>query len=165
VIFPYYLQNEIINALKNAHPYEEVAYDVVQLLNAYNETGSGLVGNLQKPMSETEFLELIKKKFGAPVIRHTQLRNRPVCTIGLCGGAGSFLVKKARAAGADAYLSADFKYHEFFEGDEHMLLCDIGHFESEQFTMDLMVDYLKGKFPTFAIRKSAISTNPVQYYF
>ena len=164
VIFPFYLQREIIRALKKAHPYEEVAYDVVQLLNVHDATGSGLVGKFEKPVGEKDFLDLVKKKFDVNVVRHTALRNKFVSTVALCGGAGSFLVKKARAAGADVFLSADFKYHEFFEGDENMLLCDIGHFESEQFTIDLLVEHLTGNFPTFAIRKSGISTNPVRYY-
>ena len=165
VIFPVHLRQDIIDALKQSHPYEEVAYDIVQLVNSHDATGSGLFGRLDQPISEHEFLTLVKNAFDAPVVRHTPLRNRPVSTVALCGGAGSFLTKKARAAGADAYLSADFKYHEFFEGDEKMLVCDIGHFESEQFTMDLLVEHLTGNFPTFAIRKSAIRTNPVQYYF
>jgi dinuclear metal center YbgI/SA1388 family protein len=165
VIFPFYLQKNIISSLKGAHPYEEVAYDVVQLENTHEVTGSGLIGHLQNPMSEKEFLMLVKKQFETPLIRHTALRNRTVNKVALCGGAGSFLARKAKAAGADAYLSADFKYHEFFEGDENMILCDIGHFESEQFTMDLLVEHLTGNFPTFAIRKSVVSTNPVRYYF
>lgn len=165
VIFPFHLQDAIIRSLKEAHPYEEVAYEVVQLENTHDATGSGLIGPLEKPMNEKDFLELVKIQFGAPMVRHTTLRNRPVSTVALCGGAGSFLAGKAKAAGADVYLSADFKYHEFFAGDENMLVCDIGHFESEQFTMDLLVEQLTGNFPTFAIRKSGISTNPVKYYF
>ena len=164
IVFPFYLQHQIINALKFAHPYEEVAYDVVQLLNVHEATGSGLIGKFDKPLSEKEFLAAVKKVFNAEVIRHTLPRNKLVSTVALCGGAGSFLVKKARSAGADVFLSSDFKYHEFFEGDENMMVCDIGHFESEQFTMDLLVEHLTGNFPTFAIRKSGISTNPVRYF-
>ena len=165
VIFPFHLMNTIIESLKQSHPYEEVAFDVVRLVNSHDATGSGLIGLLENAISEQEFLSLVKNAFDPQVIRHTTLRNKPVQTVSVCGGAGSFLTKKARAAGADVFLSADFKYHEFFEGDEKMLLCDIGHFESEQFTIDLLAEYLTGNFPTFAIRKSATRTNPVYYHF
>jgi putative NIF3 family GTP cyclohydrolase 1 type 2 len=115
-------------------------------------------------MGEMVFLKMLKQVFGLQVIRHTRLRNRPVQRVAVCGGAGSFLISNALAAGADLYVSADIKYHEFFEANDRIVLADIGHYESEQFTPDLMVDLLRKKFPTFAILKSGTATNPVNYY-
>ncbi|BAV04130.1 dinuclear metal center protein, YbgI/SA1388 family [Filimonas lacunae] len=164
VIFPAYLKKAVVNALLKAHPYEEVAYDVVALQNDYQQVGSGLVGELSAPLSETAFLEKLKQAFGLQVIRHTPLLQKQVKTVALCGGAGSFLTRKAIAAGADVYVTADVKYHEFFDAENRLVIADIGHWESEQFTIDLLYDILLTKFPTFAVLKSKVKTNPVQYF-
>ncbi len=164
VIFPAWLQPSIIKALKAAHPYEEVAYDVVTLSNTYHAIGSGVIGELPGTMEEKIFLSNVKKIFNVPVIRHSSLSGRPVKKVALCGGAGSFLVSSALAAGADAYITADMKYHEFFDANDRMLIADIGHYESEQFTIDLLKEVLEQKFPTFAILKTEVKTNPVQYF-
>lgn len=164
VIFPAYLQPAIVKALLAAHPYEEVAYDVVDLANAQPGIGSGLVGELPESIPETGFLALLKQAFNLSVIRHTPLLNRPVKKVALCGGAGSFLVSKALAAGADVYVTADMKYHEFFDANDRIIIADIGHYESEQFTIDLLRGILREKFPTFAVLKTATKTNPVQYF-
>ncbi|RBL92571.1 Nif3-like dinuclear metal center hexameric protein [Chitinophaga flava] len=163
VIFPVYLESRILQALLASHPYEEVAYDVVTLDNAYQEVGSGLVGELPEPMDELEFLQWVKGQFRTGCVRYTPLRGRPVKKVALCGGAGSFLLKRAIAAGADAYISADFKYHEFFDADNQIVIADIGHFESEQFTVELFYHILTEKFRNFAPLKSTIKTNPVNY--
>ena len=126
--------------------------------------GSGVVGRLPEPLEEPAFLELLKNRFGLKVLRHTPLRGKQVNTVVLCGGAGSFLVSRALAAGADVYVTADMKYHEFFDADGRMVIADIGHYESEQFTIDLLQEVLEQKFPTFAVLKTAVNTNPVQYY-
>jgi dinuclear metal center YbgI/SA1388 family protein len=165
VIFPSHYEQHIVNALLAAHPYEEVAYDVIDLSNPHPTTGSGLIGDLPEPLEETSFLQLIKEKFKLQVLRHTALISRPIKRIALCGGAGSFLVAKALAKKADVYITADMKYHEFFDAESKMLICDIGHYESEQFTTDLLTEILHQKFPTFAVLKSDIQTNPVHYYF
>ena len=165
VIFPARLQHEIVQALIQAHPYEEVAYDVIELANTHAGIGSGLVGELPEAMDENAFLKLIKNRFQVPVIRHTSLINRPAKKIALCGGAGSFLIPKALALGVDFYISADIKYHEFFDANGRLVIADIGHYESEQFTIDLLFDILREKFPTFAVLKSGTKTNPVNYYF
>ncbi|MBC7828171.1 MAG: Nif3-like dinuclear metal center hexameric protein [Chitinophagaceae bacterium] len=165
VVIPAHLQQPVVNALKDAHPYEEVAYDVVDLSNQHPGLGGGMMGDLQEEMAETTFLQLVKQQFKLPLIRHTPFINRPVKKIAICGGAGSFLVSKALAHHADVYITADIKYHEFFDADGKMLLCDIGHYESEQFTTDLLAEILHKKFPTFAVLKSDIQTNPVHYYF
>jgi dinuclear metal center YbgI/SA1388 family protein len=163
VIFPVYLEQYVIRALLDNHPYEEVAYDVVKLENVYAEVGSGLVGYLKEPMDEDTFLHWVKQQFDTGCVRYTPLRGKPVKKVALCGGAGSFLLKKAISAGADAYISADFKYHEFFDAENQIVIADVGHFESEQFTVELFYHILTEKFPNFAPLKSTIRTNPVNY--
>jgi hypothetical protein len=163
-IFPAYLQQQIVQALVGAHPYEEVAYDVVELANTHPEVGSGLTGDLPTPMDEHAFLTKIRQAFGVPVIRHTMLTGRQVRKVALCGGAGSFLISKALDAGADFYITSDVKYHEFFDANDRLVIADIGHFESEQFTTDLLSEILQKKFPTFAVLKTTVKTNPVQYF-
>ncbi|NOT49754.1 MAG: Nif3-like dinuclear metal center hexameric protein [Chitinophagaceae bacterium] len=164
VIFPSFLESTIITAMKAAHPYEEVAYDVIQLSNSYNGIGAGVVGELPAPEDEKKFLTLLKERFRVPIIRHSALLNKQVKKVAVCGGAGSFLISKALAAGVDAYITADMKYHEFFDANGRMLIADIGHYESEQFTIDLLKEILEQKFPTFAVLKTEVKTNPVNYF-
>lgn len=164
-VFPAHMEDSVIRALRRAHPYEEVAYDVFELSNSHPAVGSGLIGELPEPIEEKRFLNSLKFTFKLEIIRHTALLQRPVKTIAVCGGAGSFLIPKALAREADVFITADMKYHEFFDADGQMLICDIGHYESEQFTADLLADLLHKKFPTFAVLKSGIQTNPVHYYF
>lgn len=164
VIFPSFLESKIVAAMKGAHPYEEVAYDVVQLSNTYNATGSGVVGDLPAPEDQKDFLSRLKDIFKVPVVRHTSFLNMPIKRVAVCGGAGSFLISKALASGADIYVTADMKYHEFFDANNRMLIADIGHYESEQFTIDLLREILEQKFPTFAVLKTEVKTNPVNYF-
>lgn len=163
-IFPAFLQQKIVTALIKAHPYEEVAYDIVALANTYQQAGSGLIGELTEPVTEIQFLAQIKAAFELSVIRHTPLSGKKVKKVALCGGAGSFLTGKAIASGADFYITGDVKYHEFFDANDRLVIADIGHWESEQFTIDLLFDILKTKFPTFAVLKTEVKTNPVHYY-
>ncbi|WP_127131106.1 Nif3-like dinuclear metal center hexameric protein [Pseudoflavitalea rhizosphaerae] len=165
VIFPAWLQSAVVQALIKSHPYEEVAYDVVSLANAHPGQGAGLIGELAAPKTEPEFLGFLKERFDLHVIRHTPFTGKPVRKVALCGGAGSFLVFKALGAGADIYITGDMKYHEFFDANGRMIIADIGHFESEQFTTDLLVDILREKFTTFAVLKSGVPTNPVNYFY
>ncbi len=164
IVYPFYLEDQIVKALVNAHPYEEVAYDIFTMENIHYGIGAGIIGFLDKPMDELEFLAMVRERFGADGIRHTRLRGKPVNKVAVCGGAGSFLIKKAAALGADFYLTADVKYHEFFDAEDRMVLADIGHYESEQFTTDLINDLLVRKFPTFAVLKTGVRTNPVNYF-
>lgn len=164
MIFPAWQEKAILAAMIDAHPYEEVAYDIVQLGNQNQQLGSGLLGEPPESLSENEFLEMLKQKFNLSVIRHTPLLDKPVKKIALCGGAGSFLIGAAMAAGADFYITSDVKYHEFFEANNRLVIADIGHYESEQFTIDLLFDILSQKFPTFAIQKTGVKTNPVHYF-
>ena len=164
MIFPAWQQNVIIAAIKAAHPYEEVAYDIIALDNLNQGVGSGLIGELPEPYYETDFLRLLKQKFNLSVIRHTPLLDKPVKKIALCGGAGSFLIGAATNAGAHLYITGDIKYHEFFDANNKLVIADIGHYESEQFTIDLLFDILTQKFPTFAVLKTGVKTNPVHYF-
>lgn len=164
MIFPAWQEKSILAAMIDAHPYEEVAYDIVPLDNQNQGVGSGLLGKLPEAISEPALLELLKQKFNLSVIRHTPLLGKPVHTIALCGGAGSFLTGAAVAAGADFYITGDVKYHEFFDANNRLVIADIGHYESEQFTINLLFDLLSQKFPTFAIQKTGVKTNPVHYF-
>ena len=163
VIFPTHLEGTVVRALLQHHPYEEAAYDIVKLENAWAEVGSGLIGALPEPMAEMDFLRMVKERFRTGCVRYTPLRGKPVKKVAVCGGAGSFLLRKAVAAGADAYVSADFKYHEFFDAENQLIIADVGHFESEQFAVDLFYHILTENFRNFAPLKSTIQTNPVNY--
>jgi hypothetical protein len=164
VIVPAHLARQVVAAMIAVHPYEEVAYDLVTLANTHPNVGSGLIGELAEPMDEMAFLGLVRAAFGVPVVRHTRLTGRPVKRVAVCGGAGSFLISKALSAGANFYITSDVKYHEFFDANDQLVIADIGHFESEQFTVDLLFDVLREKFRNFAILKSDVKTNPVNYY-
>jgi putative NIF3 family GTP cyclohydrolase 1 type 2 len=164
VIFPASLEEKMVNSLKEAHPYEEVAYYLQSLQNKQDNVGSGLVGDLPAPVSENELLSVLKSAFNLKVIRHTAFLNKPVHKVAVCGGAGFFLLPAAKAAGAQVYITGDVKYHEFFDADQRILLADIGHYESEQFTIELLTEFLQKKFSNFAVQKTEIITNPVNYF-
>jgi dinuclear metal center YbgI/SA1388 family protein len=164
IIFPAYRQKKIIAAMIEAHPYEEVAYDIIALANYFKDVGSGLIGELEEEMNEEDFLNLIKEKFNLSVIRHTPLLNKKIKKVAVCGGAGSFLINTAKSAGADIFITSDIKYHEFFDADSQLVVADIGHWESEQYTTDLLHEVLQSNFTTFAVRKSEVKTNPVNYF-
>ena len=163
VIFESWKKQNILAAMKGSHPYEEVAYYLSALENEFLETGSGMVGELRQPMKEMELLEKLRSTFGARMVRHTELLGKPVQKVAVCGGAGIFLLPNAISSGADVYVTADVKYHEFFDADGRILLADIGHYESEQFTTDLLVDHLRQNFLNFAVLKTGLNTNPVRY--
>jgi dinuclear metal center YbgI/SA1388 family protein len=164
MIFPAWLENNILATLFNTHPYEEVAFDIIALENQNQQVGSGLIGELPELLDEQQFLAVLKDKFGLSVIKHTLLTGKPVKKVALCGGAGSFLIGKAVASGADFYITGDIKYHEYFDANNRLVIADIGHFESEQFTINLLFDILSQKFPTFAVLKTGVKTNPVHYF-
>jgi dinuclear metal center YbgI/SA1388 family protein len=164
VILPAHLCRSVVQAMTAAHPYEEVAYDLVPLANMHPGVGAGLVGELPAAMEEKAFLGMLCEIFGLSVVRHTRLTGQPVKKVALCGGAGSFLISNALASGANIYITSDVKYHEFFDANDRLVIADIGHFESEQFTTDLLFDNLREKFRNFAVLKSDIKTNPVHYY-
>ena len=162
-LFESYREKPVLSALKASHPYEEVAYDIYPLDNVYQDVGSGMIGELESPMDEKAFLEHLKVSMMAGGIRYTPLTGLPVKKVAVCGGSGSFLLADAIRQGAQVFVSADFKYHQFFDADGRIVIADIGHYESEQFTRELFVDLLKENFSTFALRLSEVKTNPVHY--
>lgn len=164
MIFPAWNEHAIVKALMKSHPYEEVAYDIVLLSNSFASVGSGMTGEPEKEMNENDFLSLVKKQMKAKCIRHTRLLNRKVRKVAICGGSGSFLLQDAIKAGADVLVTADFKYHQFFDAEDKIVICDIGHYESEQFTLELFRDILNKNFPTFATSFSKVNTNPINYF-
>ena len=164
VLCPATIEQAVLEAMRAAHPYQEVAYDLYPLANKHPGIGSGLLGEWERPIAEKDFLEKLKSIFGPPAIRHTAFTGKLVRRVALCGGSGAFLIGKAMAAGADAYLTGDVKYHEFFLPEGRMLLADIGHFESERFTPSLIQSRLAGILPTFATRLSKTGTNPIHFF-
>jgi dinuclear metal center YbgI/SA1388 family protein len=162
-LVPNWLKARVHAAMVEAHPYEEVAHQWIALQNTHQDVGSGLVGELAEPMEAVEFLRRIKGEMRVSMVRHTKLLSAHVKRIAVCGGSGSFLLNDAIAAGADVFVTADFKYHQFFDADNRIVIADIGHFESEQFTIELLGDWFRQKFPTFASHLTAIDTNPVFY--
>lgn len=163
VIFAAHLEGRIIGALKKAHPYEEVAYYLTNLENENQEVGSGMIGELEQALEPIEFLRRLKTNMTLNTIRHTRLLDKKVKKVAICGGSGSFLLRQAITEGADFLVTADFKYHEFFDAEGKITVADIGHYESEVYTKELIVGILKEKFPTFAVNFSTTDTNPVRY--
>lgn len=154
---------QVLTALKTNHPYEEVAYDLYPLLNVNEYEGSGMVGELENVVDELTFLKQVKSTFHCGTIRHTKLLNKKIKKVAFCGGSGFFLLNYAKHSNADIYITSDVKYHEFFDAENDILLADIGHFESEQFTIDLLKELLIKKFTTFAVHLTEINTNPINY--
>jgi dinuclear metal center YbgI/SA1388 family protein len=163
VIFPNYLQAKVVGALKVAHPYEEVAYEVIQTENLHQEIGAGMVGILEKPMASMDFLKYLKKTMQTDCIRYTALVHPQIKKVAICGGAGSFLLEQAKQSGAQIFITGDYKYHQFFDAENDIIIADIGHYESEQFTPELIYDILSQKFGNFALRLSKQNTNPINY--
>ena len=163
VTFEARLQSSILKALFNAHSYEEVAYEITTLDNTNQNIGMGMLGELETPQDERSFLENVKKVFDAQGIRHSALRDKPVQKVAVLGGSGSFAIGAAMASGADALITADLKYHQFYQAEGQLILADIGHYESEQFTKNILTDYLTKKFTNFAVVLSDENTNPIKY--
>ncbi len=164
VISTTHVLNSVIKAMKNVHPYEEVAYDIISLKNSHPFEGSGMFGILENEMDELAFLSQIKSTFNCGIIRHTNLLNKPIKTVAFCGGSGSFLLKNAKQIKADIFITADYKYHDFFDSENQLVIADIGHFESEQYTINLIADILKKKFPIFVLHLTGVNTNPINYF-
>ena len=163
VLVPAHLEELVLRALRESHPYEEVAYFLSSTLNRNQDTGAGMIGLLPKPVLATDFLKSLKSLLQCEVIRHTTICHEKIQKVAICGGSGSFLLKKAISSGAEVFISADFKYHDFFGAEEKIIIADIGHFESEQFTKDLLTGVLSKKFPNFAVTFSKVVTNPISY--
>ena len=162
MIFPAHLSAAVLSALKAAHPYEEVAYSIHSLDNSWQDVGSGYIGTLEKPLSPEEFLVFVKNRLGLQALKHTALPESHISKVAVCGGAGSFLISEAKKQKADAYITSDIKYHEFFDAENQCLILDVGHYESEVMIIEAIHNYLSKKFSTFAVLlKSETNTNPV----
>lgn len=162
-VVPNYQLKSVLQALKKAHPYEEVAYDVYPMENIWNEVGSGMIGELSEEIDALHFLKSLKKTMETDCVRYTLPHKKNVKRIAICGGSGSFLLNDAIRANADVFITADYKYHQFFDAENRIIIADIGHFESEQFTMELIAAKLAQKFITFAPRLTRVKTNPINY--
>ena len=163
-VVPKHALNQVITAMLKVHPYEEVAYDVYALENEFQQAGAGMVGELDAPLSETDFLTLVADVIGSPCLRHSALTGRKIQRVALCGGSGSPFMGDALRHRVDAYLTADIKYHDFFVPEGRLLLIDGGHFETEQFTKELICELIWKKFPTFAAEIAETRTNAVHYF-
>jgi len=164
MIFPRPLTSRVLQALRAAHPYEEVAYFLHNLENKNPEVGAGMIGELPEPLEEQDFLQHLKESMTLACIRHTRLLGKKIKKIAVCGGAGGFLLNHALRQGADVFVTADYKYHEFFDADGRTIIADIGHYESEVYTKELLGDLLSKKFVTFAVHLAKTVTNPVFYF-
>lgn len=165
IIFESIKESSVMSALRKSHPYEEVAYYLTKLENEYQSVGSGMIGEFENPVSQPEFLKMLYTAFNLKVIRHTAFTSNEIKKVAVCGGAGSFLLKNALGTGAQAFITSDFKYHQFFDAEQKILIADIGHYESEQYTGELIADELRKNLPTFALHLTKQHTNPVHYYY
>jgi dinuclear metal center YbgI/SA1388 family protein len=164
VTFEKHLQSKILKALFANHIYEEVAFEIYELQNAHQNIGLGMIGELKTPMNETDFLNFVKTKMQSGSIRHSEFLNKNISKVAVLGGSGSFAIKNAKQAGADVFLTADLKYHDFYQAENQILIADIGHFESERYTKKYIVDFLRKKITNFAIVLSEENTNPVKHF-
>lgn len=164
VVYPAYRERQILVALFSAHPYEEVAYDIIALENRVSSIGAGAIGNLPEAMNPKAFLGYLKDRLNVQVIRHTHLLDKPIQRIAVCGGSGGQFLREAKQSGADVFITADYKYHEFFDAEDNIIIADIGHYESEQFTQELLLEIIQKKFANFAVLLTETETNPIKYF-
>ncbi len=162
-VFPSYKQNEILDALFKAHPYEEVAYDIYSLDNEFKQTGAGIIGELEHEIDADLFLKKIKKITKAVCLKHSKIHQHKIKKVAICGGSGSFLIKNALNAKADVYITSEIKYHSFVDTPKELIIVDAGHYETEQFIKELLYDILNKNFPNFAFLISEKNSNPVNY--
>ncbi len=163
VLFQPAMKRQIVSALKGSHPAKKVPYEISSVENSNALVGSGIIGELPKPVYEIPFLRKVARVMNTPCIRYTRLRHKKVRRIAVCGGAGSFLLPAAMGQKADIYITADYKYHEFFDADDKIVIADIGHYESEQYTIDLLFELISQKFSNFAAYCTEVDTNPIHY--
>jgi dinuclear metal center YbgI/SA1388 family protein len=164
LLYPIHIEQHLLQVLNIMAPHTKLQYDIVKTENSTFTVGAGMIGQLPMPLSEMEFLSFLKTKMQAKIIRHTQLLGKSVQKVAICGGAGSFLLPHAIRQNADVFVTGDYKYHEFFDADQKIIVADIGHYESEQFTSELLSSWILKKFTTFVVRATTVNTNPVQYY-
>ncbi len=163
VVFEKHLESKVLAALLKSHPYEQVAYEIVTTDNKHQFIGMGIIGELSDTVTEQGFIDLLKQEFNQSVVKHSKFLGKSIKKVAVLGGSGAFAIGAAKDAGADIYVSSDFKYHDFYQAEDSLVLADIGHYESEQFTKNLLADYLTKKFRNFAVVLSEINTNPIKY--
>ncbi len=163
VVFTKNIENTLIEKMKKTHPYEEISYQIYVLENTFNHVGSGVFGDLDTEISSIEFLKNLKSKMKTDCVRHTKLVKKSIKRVAICGGSGAFLLNKAKMVKSDIFISSDFKYHDFFNSENEIIIADIGHYESEQFTKELIYDMLINNFSKFAVLLSKVNTNPINY--
>lgn len=163
MVLPRHLRARVVRTLLQVHPYEEPAFDLIAIENEWEQAGAGVVGELFCPMDEMDFLQRLKSVFKAGCVKYSSLTGKKIRQVALCGGSGSFLIPKAVAMGVDAFVTGEIKYHEFFGNDDSILLAEIGHYESEQYTKDIFCEIITKKFPTFACYYTKVETNPINY--
>ena len=163
ITFPAHLEGKVLNALFTSHPYEEVAYEITSLENTNQHLGMGMIGELKESQDEKSFLKVIKSTFKTGCVRHSELLNKPIKKVAVLGGSGAFAIENAKKAGADIYITADLKYHDFYKAEKNIILADIGHYESEQFTKNLLYSFLTKKFSNFALILAETNSNPIKY--
>ena len=163
ITFPAHLESKVLNALFTSHPYEEVAYEITSLENTNQHLGMGMIGELKESQDEKSFLKVIKSTFKTGCVRHSELLNKPIKKVAVLGGSGAFAIENAKKAGADIYITADLKYHDFYKAEKNIILADIGHYESEQFTKNLLYSFLTKKFSNFALILAETNSNPIKY--
>ena len=165
LLFPLAIQRKVMKILVNFEAKHILHYEIIDIINVNHQIGSGMIGQLPKPMKEKAFLKYLKDRMNIACIKHTALRNQSISTVAFCGGAGGFLLGKAISQQADIFITSDYKYHEFFDADNRIIIADIGHYESEQFTINLLHEVLSQKFSNFAAHCTEVNTNPVSYYY
>ena len=163
ITFPAHVEGKVLNALFSSHPYEEVAYEITSLENTNQHLGMGMIGELEEPQDEKTFLKHIKSTFKTGCVRHSALLEKPIKKVAVLGGSGAFAIENAKKAGADMYITADLKYHDFYKAEQNIVLADIGHYESEQFTKNLLYSFLTKKFSNFALILAETNSNPIKY--
>ncbi|MDT0686117.1 Nif3-like dinuclear metal center hexameric protein [Autumnicola psychrophila] len=163
VTFPVHLESKVLQTLFKKHPYEEVAHEITTLENTHQHLGMGMIGELEQEISEEDFLKSVKETFNAGVVRHSELLGKTIKKVAVLGGSGSFAIENAKRAGADIYITADLKYHDFYKAEKQIILADIGHYESEQFTKNLLCSFLSKKIRNFALILADTNTNPIKY--
>lgn len=162
-ILPAFRKGTVLKVLMTTHPYEEPAFDLYPLRNTWNEAGSGVIGELEEPETELDFLKRIKKTFEVGCVKHTRLTGRLIQKVALCGGAGAFLTPQAVCQGADVFITGEVKYHDYFYYEDRILMAEIGHYESEQYTKEIFYSIIREAFPGLDVQMTRVNTNPIKY--
>lgn len=162
-ILPAFRKSAVVKALLAVHPYEEPAYDLYPLRNNWSQTGAGIIGELDEPETETDFLKRIKQTFEVGCVKHSRMKGRLIRSVALCGGAGAFLLPKAVGCHADVFITGEVKYHDYFSYEDDILIAEIGHYESEQYTKEIFYSIIREKFPALDVQMTRVNTNPIKY--